>query len=253
MDGMAVVKAELATTNEYLQMYKSGMQWKVLNCIVAAQPTLHLAPFLPAFVNEPMPDFTLAKFDGGEFSLSKYKGKNILLMFPRGWLGRVWCPYCPYQYLELAELEKKSHIRKKYNLEVVFVLPYSSGKIVDWFDKFSDAIKTVEGIKNPQDQGNLPLVQKEYAAWARQQFPKSYEVKKEEVRTVFPVLVDSNRTLSKQLKIFIKFWDGVTSDQNISSIFIVDSKGILRLKYIGQMTEDRPSVDYLLDFIKKMD
>jgi alkyl hydroperoxide reductase subunit AhpC len=69
---------------------------------------------------------------------------------------------------------------------------------------------------------------------------------------VIPVLVDEHRTLSRQVKIFTNFWDGISSEQNMASVFIIDKDGILKFKYISQMTEDRPSVGYFLDFIKKM-
>jgi peroxiredoxin len=252
MDGLAVVRLDLVNTSEYVQLYKSGQQWKVFNSIVAARPFLPLATLLPAIVGEPMPDFALPIAGGGAFKLSEHRGKNILLMFPRGWLGRVWCPYCPYQYLELAELDKKLNLAKKYHLEIVFVMPYSSERIHDWFEKFPDALRTVETIKNSQDSANLPLVQREYAAWVRNHFPKKFQVKTDEVTSYFPVLIDADRILSKRLKIFTNFWDGVTADQNIASAFIVDAKGIVRMKYIGQMTEDRPSVEYLLEYIRTM-
>jgi thiol-disulfide isomerase/thioredoxin len=252
MDGLAIVRLDLVNTCEYVHLYRNGQQWKVFNIIVAARPSLPLATLLPAIVDEPMPDFTLPIAGGGEFKLSEHRGKNILLMFPRGWLGRVWCPYCPYQYLELAELNKKLNLRKKYNLEIVFVLPYSSERINDWFEKFPDALRTVENIIDQQDSTNLPPVQREYAAWVSSHFPKKFVVKKNEVKSYLPVLVDEDRILSKQLKIFTNFWDGVTSDQNIASVFIVDTKGIVKMKCIGQMTEDRPSVDFLLDFISNM-
>jgi hypothetical protein len=65
--------------------------------------------------------------------------------------------YCPYQYLELEQLELKSGIMDKYD-------PH----------------------------------------------------------TVIPVIVDEDRTLSRQLKLFTGFWDGVTAEQNIASVFIID-------------------------------
>ncbi len=89
-------------------------------------------------------------------------------------------------------------------------------------------------------------------AWQLLNFPIVFDVKKEDPHKLIPVLIDEDRTLSRQLKIFTNFWDGVTSEQNIASVFIVDKNGILRFKYIGQMTEDRPSVEFLMGFIKNM-
>jgi len=73
------------------------------------------------------------------------------------------------------------------------------------------------------------------------------------VHDVIPVLVDEDRTFSRQLKLFTSFWDGVSSEQNIASVFIIDKMGILRYKYIGQMTEDRPDIDFLLDVVEDLD
>lgn len=251
MDGLAVVKVETVNQLEFIQIYKSGGEWKIFNTISKQKPGLTLAPLLPAIVGEPMPDFTLPIYGGGEFTLSKYKGQNVLLMFPRGWVVNSWCTYCPYQYLELGELQKENNIRKKYNLEIAFVLPYNKEKVTDWFDKLPDVLNTLETVKNPPAQGN-PL-QVEYGAWAKEHFPKKFEVRKGETPNDIPVLIDTDRKLSNQLKLFTKFWDGVTSDQNIASIFIIDKNGILQFKYLGQMTEDRPSTEYILDFIKRMD
>jgi len=251
MDGLAVVKVETVNQLEFIQMYKSGGEWKIFNTVNKQKPGLTLAPLLPAIVGEPMTDFTLPVYGGGEFTLSKYKGKNVLLMFPRGWVVNSWCTYCPYQYLELGELQKEKNIRKKYDLEIAFVLPYDNEKVKDWFDKLPDVLNTLETVKNPPAQGNP--IQVEYGNWAKEHFPKKFEVKKGEVPNDIPVIIDADRKLSNQLKLYTKFWDGVTSEQNITSVFIIDKKGILQFKYLGQMTEDRPSIDYLLDFIERMD
>ena len=70
----------------------------LLNTAVEAQ-------IRPASVLQPMPNFTLPVYQGGEIALSQLKGKNILLIFPRGLAGENhWCHVCNYQYAELAEL-----------------------------------------------------------------------------------------------------------------------------------------------------
>jgi peroxiredoxin len=251
MDGLAVVRADFPATYEYLQMFKSGDEWKIFNSIVKPNATRPLEPLLPAIVGEPMFNFTLPVYGGGEFTLSDHRGKNVMLMFPRGWLGNAWCSYCQYQYIELADLEKTSAIREKYNLDIVFVLPYNSEKIADWFETMPEAAQGVEGLKTPAPTAGR--TQKEYSEWVKKHFPKKYEVNKEEIRKAFPVLLDEQRTLSKQLKIFTKFWDGNSSEQNIASVYIIDKNGILKMKYNGQMTEDRPSTDYLLEVIRKLE
>jgi peroxiredoxin len=252
MDGLAVVKTTTLGAYEYLQMYESGTQWKVLNSVSKVRTDITLRQALAATVGQPMPDFTLPIYGGGEFTLSKFKGKNVLLMFPRGWLGTVWCPYCPYQYLELEQMQQQSKIKEAYNLEIAFVMPYSSDRIKDWMEKFPAALQTIESVKHPPANSPLAPYQKDYNAWARAQYPKTFDVKANDPHTVIPVLVDEQRTLSRQLKIFTNLWDGVASEQNIASVFVIDKNGILRFKYISQMTEDRPIVDLVLDVIKNL-
>jgi peroxiredoxin len=251
-DGLAVVNCEMTGISDNIQMYKSSGQWKVFNSIARPNNKLNLAQAMTATAGDPMPDFTLPVYGGGDFNLASYRGKNVLLMFPRGWTGNGWCAYCPYQYLEFEQLEKKSNIMAKNNLEIAFVMPYSSERIKDWMEKFPDEMQTIEAIKNPQPPFAAGSIQAEYADWAKGNFPIIFDVKKDDPHNVIPVLVDENRTLSRNLKIFTNFWDGVSAEQNIASVFIIDKNGILRFKYIGQMTEDRPSVEFLLDFIKKM-
>jgi thiol-disulfide isomerase/thioredoxin len=251
-DGLAVVRVDAIAAYEFLQMYKSGGQWRILNSIAKPRTDLTLAQAMTVIAGDPMPDFTLPIYGGGEFTLSKYRGKNVLLMFPRGWLGANWCTYCPYQYLELEKLIRESDLKNKYNLEVAFVLPYGIDMAKDWLEKFPEAMTTLESVKNPQPKPVAGTIQAEYAAWARKAFPLKFVVKKDDPHTLIPVLADEKRTLSHQLKIFSSFWDGVSAEQNRATVLVIDKNGLLQFKYIGQMTEDRPSVDYLLDFISRL-
>lgn len=248
MDGLALAKVTTATSVEYLQMYWDGVSWKALNSIFFQRPDIVLEELLPAVSGYPMPGFSLPVYGGGEYTLSQHRGKNILLIFPRGWLGRSWCSICPYQYLELAELERTEQIRKKYNLEIVFVLPYDMKMVADWFATMPETIKIFDQVRHPA--ATAPDLTKAYAAWIQQHFPMKFDVKKEMPPTTFPVLADADRKLSKRLKIFTGYWDGVTADQNISAMFIIDKEGTLRWKYISQMTEDRPPVGQVLDVIR---
>ena len=251
-DGLAVVRADAIGAYEFLQMYKTGGQWRILNSIAKPRTDLTLAQAMTVIAGDPMPDFTLPIYGGGEFTLSKYRGKNVLLMFPRGWVGTTWCTYCPYQYLELEKLIRESDLKAKYNLEVAFVLPYGTDKIKDWLEKFPEAMTALENLKNPQPKPAAGTIQADYAAWVRKAFPIKFDVKKDDPHTLIPVLADEKRTLSRQLKIFSSFWDGISSEQNRATVLVIDKKGVLQLKYVGQMTEDRPSVDYILDFISRL-
>ncbi len=91
MDGLAVAEIYTESTYEYVQMFKAHGQWQIFNSIVKPNPHQSFYASLPAMAGLPMPDFTLPIYGGGEFSLSKNRGKNILLFFLRGSLGNRWC------------------------------------------------------------------------------------------------------------------------------------------------------------------
>lgn len=68
----------------------------------------------PALLEQPMPDFSLPSYQGQMVRLADFKGKNIMLIFPRGFAApERWCTICHYKYVELVELEKAEQIRKK--------------------------------------------------------------------------------------------------------------------------------------------
>ncbi|MHA1575164.1 MAG: redoxin domain-containing protein, partial [Alphaproteobacteria bacterium] len=96
----------------------------------------------------PMPDFTLPAFQSGSVTLSDYKGKNVLLVFPRGLSGKArFCAIDNYRYAELMELEKAERIREKYNVEILYVFPYSKKTVKDWVMKNPDQLKNIEKWK----------------------------------------------------------------------------------------------------------
>ncbi|MCX6284130.1 MAG: nuclear transport factor 2 family protein [Bacteroidetes bacterium] len=248
MDGLAMVKLTTGRNNEYLQLYKDSGGWRVFNSLLIPRKDIGLSQMLAATSGELMPGFSLPVHGGGKYTLSDHKGKNILLMFPRGWVGNSWCAFCPYQYLDLADLEKKEQIMKKYNIEIVFVMPYNDERITDWMAKFPETMKTLEGIKNPA--AGTSSLQKEFADWTKAHYPHNFDLSGGFPNT-FPVLCDEQRTLSKQLKLFTAFWDGAISEQNVAAIYLIDKNGILRWKYISQMTEDRPSSEHLMQVIRE--
>ena len=250
MDGIAMVRVQTIRTVEYLQLYKDARHWKVFNSLQTTRKDQELADLLPAIIGEPMPGFTLPVYGGGNYNLLEHRGKNVLLMFPRGWVGNSWCLFCPYQYMDLAMLEKKEQIMKKYDLEIVFVMPYSSERIDDWFAKFPESMKTMEGIKHPA-AGQVSGLQKEFGEWANIHYPHTFDLSGGVPSKAFPVLVDEKRTLSKRLELFTDFWDGTQAEQNVSAIYLVDKKGVLRWKYVSQITEDRPSTDNLVKAIRE--
>jgi peroxiredoxin len=251
MDGLAIVALTAPYTYEYIQLYKSGGQWLIFNTIEKQNQNLTWDSQLPVFVGEQMPDFTLPIYGGGDFSLSEYKGKNIMLVFPRGWIGNLWCPVCHYQYLEISEMEKQLNLKKKYNLEIAFILPYDNEKVADWFAKVPQSMQIIDRWKNPQGQNITPL-RRQIADFVNVHYPKKFDVKAEDVPRIIPVLVDADRKLSKRLYLFTHYWDEVSAEQNIPTVFIIDKTGKVQFKYQSQITFDRPTFDYLIDFIKKI-
>jgi peroxiredoxin len=201
----------------------------------------------PVTVEKPMPDFSLPVFQGGEITLSEIKGKNILLIFPRGHSREeAWCHICNYQYAELAELEAKLQIREKYNVEILFVLPYGKELVTEWIDKFYDQLQDLEKGKNPPDQDKLDERGKRRMEFYRRVFPKSFPYKEGKVPLPFPILIDDGAVVSKGLGLFTSEWGGSKVDQNIPAVYVVDKNGILQFKYFSQNTFDRPGPDYLL-------
>jgi hypothetical protein len=250
MDGMAMVRAKATGSIEYLQLYKDPQGWKLFNSLSVPRTDLQLADLLPAIEGEPMPSFILPVYQGGTFSLQDYRGKNVLLMFPRGKVGNGWCLFCQYQYLELADKAMLGQLKKKFDLEIAFVLPYDKEVVGKWFEAIPESMKTLERIKHPQG-GQGSVIQQEFAAWTREHYPETFDLSSG-VPSSLSVLIDEKRTLSKRLKLFTEFWDGVQSEQNISAIYLIDKNGILQWKYISQMTEDRPSAEHLMSVMEKM-
>jgi len=207
----------------------------------------------PVTVGQPMPDFTLPTYQGDKVTLSSLKGKNVLLIFPRGLAGEAhWCHIDNYRYAELMDIEKQKKIRKKYNAEILYVLPYSQDVVKEWVESNPEQLEHIEDWKNPEEPDKLDERGKRRMEFAKKAFPKTYTFKKGEVPTPFPILVDGERKVSKGLGIFATEWSGSKIDQCISSVFIVDKEDILQFKYIGQNTFDRPSFDYILKTLERV-
>ncbi len=205
----------------------------------------------PAIVGQPMPDFTLPVYQGGTLTLSSLRGKNVLILFPRGYAAEnYWCTICNYRYVELAELEKAKKIREKYNVEILVVFPYAQDIVKLWLEALPAQLETIKNAKNPADPSKLDENGKRRMDRSRQLYPADYSLQKGEILAPFPILVDGERTLSKSLDLFRTEWSGSKVDQNIPSVYIVDANGVLQFKYLGQNTVDRPGYDYLMKVLE---
>jgi CubicO group peptidase (beta-lactamase class C family)/peroxiredoxin len=233
---------------------KSEAGAKKLAALKAKLQAAAPAPDLkPVSVGQALPDFTLPVFQGGEMSMAQLKGRNVLLIFPRGLAGEGhWCHVCNYQYADLAALEQAKSIRKTHNLEVVFVMPYGQEMVQQWVDKFPDQLQDIENWKNPADPSKLDERTRARMPLYKANFPQKYLYEKGKVPLPFPILLDPEHKVSRGLGIFTTEWSGAKIEQNVPTLFVIDGQGVVQLKYISQNTFDRPTAEYLLRFIEKM-
>ena len=194
-------------------------------------------------INEPVSDFQLNDQNGNPVSLSSYKGKNVMLIFPRGMVKKdYWCQICHYQYADLADVVKKENILKKYDLEVLFILPYQSDSISNWINMFPVQMEIIDNWKFPKDTLNMNESKIKWANTTRKLLPKKIFYTADNIDTPFPILSDGQRAVSKGFQLY-KNEPG--APQNMPAIMIIDKDGILRYKYLSQDTKDRPTYDYL--------
>lgn len=207
----------------------------------------------PVTVGQPMPNFSLPTFQGGTFDLAGLKGKNVLLVFPRGFAaeGR-WCTIDNYKYAEIIDLEKTSEIRKKYNMEIVYIFPYAKDVVAQWVDTNPEQLVKIKDWKNPADPSKLDDQGKARMERWRTSYPKDFGMEKGKVPMPFPILIDADRKVSKGLGLFATDWGGSKVDQNITSVFIVDKQGICQFKYVGQSTTDRPEYAVLFKTLDQL-
>jgi len=194
----------------------------------------------PGLIERAMPDFELPGLDGQTVALSQLKGKNVLLVFPRGrYSDQSWCQLCHYQYAELAEMEKTQQFRAKYNVEVLFVLPYAKDVVEKWVTMF------------PQQMADVDKWREGSPAMGRN-LPKKVAFRPGPGNLPLPILYDADQAVSKRLGLFSRTWDGTTTDQNVPTVFLIDKAGVVRFKYTSQNTLDRPSAGYLVNLLGKM-
>ncbi|MGQ9800053.1 MAG: peroxiredoxin family protein [Candidatus Saccharicenans sp.] len=207
--------------------------------------------FRPALLEQPMRDFALPSYQGPEVRLSGLKGKNLMLIFPRGYAAPDrWCTICHYKYMELVELEKTRQIRKQYNLEIIFVLPYPRDIIKLWLESLPEQMTKIKNWKYPENLAQLDEKGKQAVERYRQIFPGDFTVSQDNIPMPFPILIDTDHQLSSRLGLFTTSWGGSQVEQNIPAVYLIDEQGILRFKYVSQNTLDRPEYEYLLKILE---
>lgn len=204
-------------------------------------------------VGDKFTDFTLGTYQGDQISTSKLRGKNILLISSRGKSSdKYWCGICSYQYAEFTDLELTQNIREKYNMEIMFLLPYNKDTLVSWEKSIPVGLAYLENIKNPANPEELSEEQRNYMNFARKHYPKTILYDDNLVPLPLPVLVDEKQEVSEGLDLMRKEWGGTRVLQNVPAVYIIDKEGILRFKYISQSTFDRPTTEYILNIMESI-
>lgn len=205
----------------------------------------------PGYLGKKVSDFTLQTYQGQKLSISDLEGRNVLLVFPRGRvLDNTWCGICMYQYAELADIEARKDIRAKYDLEIVYVLQLDKDSTEQWFKGFQERLARIEQWKYPTDTTNQAVM--DWAYFCREAFPLKLDYTEKTIPRNFPIMLDTDKKVSKGFGLYRYEWDGTRTDQNIPTIFVLDRKGIVQFKYQSQETQDRPSADYLINVIENL-
>jgi len=207
----------------------------------------------PVGIGEKMGDFTLKTLQGDVLNFSGLKGKNVLMIFPRGKvMQKMWCPICYYQYAEIAEMDKKNKLRKKYNLEILYILPYTKDSIEMWKKSVNIGLGAIEKWKNPDGYDTLTGPVKRWAEYAREFFPDKFVYEDGKMPIPLPILMDEDKAVSKALFLNKEEWGGTKVNQNMPTVFLVDKKGVVQFKYHSQYTNDRPPAKYIIEYLDKM-
>ena len=198
-----------------------------------------------AILGEPLKDFSLPAFNGGEFLLSDEKGKNILLVFPRGYYDKdFWCDICAYEYFDLVDEFYNQRLAEKYNLDLIFILPYDMNTIQMWLDDLPEVYAGLEAGKHLADT----LTNEKSMTWvhfANKHYPKTFNMKEGKTPQPFRILSDADHQVSERLDIFRTEWWGTKVEQNLPTFILLDTEGTVIFKYISQHTIDRPTSFYL--------
>ena len=207
----------------------------------------------PVTINEKFPDITLLTHGGESIQIADYKGKNVMLIFPRGKVTpEIWCPICHYQYMEMVMAEEINNIRERYNMEIFFILPYSSDSLKVWIDAFPKSLQTINNWKYPEDEANIDENVRAWMEYSREFFPHEFKYTANNFKLKLPVLFDPDRKVSEGLMLFREEWGGTTVAQNVPTIFILDVDGKVKFKYFSQYTNDRTDANYIIKYLEKM-
>jgi peroxiredoxin len=215
---------------------------------VAAEPS-----FRPITLGETMPDFTLPTLQGRDLQLSSLRGKNVVMVFPRvKYKDDVWCAICNYAYLELVTLDEKERIRETHNAEILVVVPFGADVTSRWLEATSSLLPKINGWKHPQQPEKLDQGGREFVERAKLLFPADLSFEGSAVPRPFPIVLDADREVTGGLGLFQTEWGGTKAEQQIPTVMILDRKGVVRFKHMGQDTFDRPSARVIAETLRQV-
>jgi len=206
-----------------------------------------------AYLAQPMSDFELPALDGKTIKLSALRGRNVMLVFPRVFYAANGdCSLCGYQYAELCDYFLRENWKDKFNLEILYVFPFSAEIAQSWISRLPGMLASVEGYKNPRAETLTTDQAKSRMELMRRLYPGTYVIEPGKIPMPFPILIDEKRDVSRGLDLFREEWGGGKGDQNIPAIFILNKNGVVCFKYISQHTIDRPGAAYLEIILKAL-
>lgn len=173
--------------------------------------------------------------------------KNVLYVFVRGKVGDHWCQLCHYQYAELVKFENENRIQKELNMEIVFVLPYTSDEVNHWVNTHAEQLQIAYDWKYPE---KVTENNKGWMELTRKLMPEDILYTNGKTDMPFSILIDEKQELSKSLGLFTMFWHGSYVDQNIPTVYAVNKKGEVKFKYMSQNTFDRMPPKLLSNILK---
>lgn len=207
----------------------------------------------PVQVEELMPELTFTDIDGNLVNINKLDSEYILLIFPRGKVTEEnWCAICQYQYFETAMIERKYNLKEKYDMSIFYILPYSADSLQSWENAIPNGLAAIENWKNPQGENAENPNVIAWAEYTREFFSYSFDYDEDNFNYDIPILFDADRKVSNGLMIFREEWGGTTVAQNVPTVFILDKDRRVKFKYFSQMTNDRPTGEYLVKYLKNM-
>ena len=233
-----------------MRIARFGLFATTLACF--ANPSGAAAPIRPAVLGEPLPAITLPALQGSEVSLAAFKGKNVVVVFPRVQYGEGrWCTICNYGYAELAALDTAEAFRRELDAEVIFIVPFGRQIAERWIDATPAELAKVQSWKSPKEDTEKT---KALAARARRHLPLDLPPGEGRPPLPFPILLDADRTVTGGLGLFRTEWSGAKADQLVPSVFVLDREGVVRYKHVAQeSTWDRPTGREIVDVVRAVD